>query len=165
MEILNQFGVNPILLLAQAVNFFILLFILKKFLYKPILKVLDERKKRIEESLKNAEEIELQLQKTKEQSEKIITKALEESQKILDDTNRAAVQITEEAKLKAGELLVRTVKEGEVQLQLEKEKLQREIREELADILGLALQKVTGKIFNKKDQKELIEQTVKGFRA
>ena len=49
MEIIKQFGINPILLAAQVVNFIVLLFIFKKLLYKPILKVLDERKKKIEE--------------------------------------------------------------------------------------------------------------------
>ena len=72
MDILNQFGVQPILLAAQVVNFLILLFILKKFLYGPILKVLDSRKKTIEQSLKNAEEIERRLLETTEEKEKVM---------------------------------------------------------------------------------------------
>ena len=44
MDFLNDFGVKPVLLAAQAVNFFILLFILKRFLYKPILGMLEKRK-------------------------------------------------------------------------------------------------------------------------
>jgi len=52
MEILKEFGIQPTLLLAQIVNFLIILFVLKKFFYKPIIKVLDARKKRIEVSLK-----------------------------------------------------------------------------------------------------------------
>jgi len=75
MEIFNQFGINPLLLLAQVVNFAVLLFILKRFLYKPILKVLEERKKRIEESLKNAEEIEKRLVETAELEEEILAKS------------------------------------------------------------------------------------------
>jgi len=43
MDILNQFGIKPVLLAAQVVNFLALLFILKKFLYQPILKVLKTR--------------------------------------------------------------------------------------------------------------------------
>ena len=66
MDILSQFGVKPILLAAQVVNFLILLFILKKFLYGPILKVLSERRKKIEDSLKNVEEIEKRYNEMKE---------------------------------------------------------------------------------------------------
>ena len=51
MEFLKDFGVNPILLLAQIVNFTVLLILLKKFFYKPILKVLEERKHKIETSV------------------------------------------------------------------------------------------------------------------
>lgn len=165
MDILNQFGVQPVLLAAQVVNFFILLFILKRFLYKPILKVLEQRKQRIEESLKNAEEIEKRLQQTIEEEERRLQKASLESEKIVRSTEAAAAQIIDESRAKAKELSQRILKEGQMQLQLEKEKLQQEVRADLADILALALQKVTGKMFNKKDQRELIEQTVKHLRA
>ena len=72
MEILKNFGIQPTLLLAQIVNFTIILFVLKKFFYKPITKVLEERKRRIEESLKNADEIEAKLQKTAEKTAQIL---------------------------------------------------------------------------------------------
>ena len=165
MEILNQFGINPILLLAQAVNFAVLLFILKKFLYKPILKVLEERKKRIEESLKNAQEIEKRLLQVAEDEEKRIQKASQEGERIIKEAEVAAAQIIENGKSKAELLAQRILQNGRFQLQLEKEKLQQETRSELADILLLSLQKVTGKLFNRKDQKQLIEETVKHIRA
>lgn len=165
MEILNQFGVNPVLLLAQVVNFLILLFILKKFLYKPILRILEERKKKIEESLKNTEEIERRLLQVAEEEEKRIQKASLEAEKIIKEARLAAVQIIEDGKEKAEQLSQRILKEGQVQLQLEKERLQQETRSELAVILSLALQKVTGKLFTRKDQKQMIEETVKHIRV
>ena len=73
MDILNQFGISPVLLTAQVVNFLVLLFILKKLLYGPLLKVLAERRKKIEDSLKNAEEIELRLQETNEKIDKMLS--------------------------------------------------------------------------------------------
>ena len=72
MEFLKEFGIQPTLLIAQIVNFLIILFILKKFFYKPIIKLLDDRKKKIEESLKNAELIEERLKQTEEKSAQII---------------------------------------------------------------------------------------------
>ena len=64
MEIIRNFGIQPVLLLAQIVNFLIILYLLQKFFYKPIVKLLEQRKKRIEESLKNADLIEEKLKKT-----------------------------------------------------------------------------------------------------
>ena len=101
MEILNQFGVQPILLAAQVVNFFILLFLLKKFLYGPILKVLNERKKRIEDSLKNAEEIEKRLQETNEKIDQMLAKASKEGQEVIDEATAQANLIIEDSKTRA----------------------------------------------------------------
>ena len=56
MEILENFGLNPMLLIAQIVNFLIVLFILKKFLYKPVLEMLKKRQTTIKDGLKQAEE-------------------------------------------------------------------------------------------------------------
>jgi len=58
METLSSLGIDLKILLAQLVNFGILIFLLSKFLYKPVLKMLDQRKKKIAESIKKAEEIE-----------------------------------------------------------------------------------------------------------
>src|SRR3989344_4706705 len=112
MEILNQFGINPILLAAQVVNFLILLFILKKFLYKPILKVLEARKQKIEESLKNAEEIERKLLLTEEEKEKILAKTSLEAQKILDETKKEIEVMKEEGKVQATEIAAQIIKKG-----------------------------------------------------
>ena len=56
MEIIKNFGVEPVLLVAQIINFLIILFILKKFLYKPVLDTLKKREDSIKEGLKQAEE-------------------------------------------------------------------------------------------------------------
>ncbi len=113
MEILKQFGINPILLAAQVVNFLILLFILQRFLYKPLLKVLAERKKKIAESLKNAEEIEKRLLETEEEKEKILAKASTEAQKLLDDARKELEILRDEMKQSAqqqAEQIIKKVK-------------------------------------------------------
>lgn len=163
MDILNQFGVQPILLLAQVVNFLILLFILKKFLYKPILKVLDERKKRIENSLKNAQEIERRLQKTTDESERIIAKTLKESQRILNETNAQAVQILEKANKAAEQIGLKATADGKKIVELQKEILMRNIRENIGSLVTLVVEKVTGKRITLKDQKEIIDKEVRNL--
>lgn len=163
MDILNQFGVQPVLLAAQVVNFLILLFILKKFLYKPLLKVLDERKKRIEASLKNAEEIERRLAETEAQAEKILARALAEGQKILDQTNEAAAQIMEEANKTAGQILLKAVDDGKKIVELQKEILMRQVRENTGGLVTLILEKVIGKKITRKDQVEIIAKEVKNL--
>ena len=163
MEILNQFGINPILLAAQAVNFLILLFILKKFLYKPILKVLEERKKKIEDSLKNAEEIEKKLQLTEEEKEKILAKTSQEAQKLLDGVKKEIELMKEEGKAEAQQEASRIIQKGQEQLKAEMEKMKQELMDHLGVFVAAGMEKVTGKVLNTQDQKELIDQEIKNL--
>lgn len=163
MEIFNQFGIKPVLLIAQVVNFLILLFILKRFLYKPILKVLEERKKKIAESLKNAEEIENRLLKTNEEVEKILAKALEESQKIINESKETGMGIIEDSKVKAGEIIRKASEQAKEITRLERVKLQQEIKENIAGIVGLVLEKVTGEAISENTSKQLIEKEIKNL--
>ncbi|MDP3973876.1 MAG: F0F1 ATP synthase subunit B [Candidatus Daviesbacteria bacterium] len=163
MEILNQFGISPILLAAQVVNFFILLFILKKLLYNPILKVLETRKKKIEESLKNAQEIELKLQATEEQSEKIIEKTLKQSQQILDETKEASSQMLDDAKNTAAEIITKANEQAIELKKAEYMKLEQEVKENAASLVSLVFEKVIGKRITSEDQKALIEKEVKNL--
>lgn len=161
MEIFEQFGVQPVLLAAQAVNFLVLLFILKKFLYGPVLRVLDERKKRIAQSLKEAEEIEKKLAKTEEDRQKTLQKALDEAQRLIDDATKSANQIVSEARGKAVKDMEEIMKKGQEAVRLEKEKMRQEIRQELGELVAISLEKVVKKSLNLKDQKRLIQETLK----
>lgn len=163
MEILNQFGINPVLLAAQVVNFFVLFFILKKLLYGPILKVLAQRRKIIEDSLKNAQEIELKLQKAEEQSEKIIAESLKEAQKILDQTKEAAAQILADNNKAAEQILLKAEEDGKKIVQLQKQMLMDQMKENAAHLVTLVFEKVAGKKITKEDQKNIIEREVKNL--
>ena len=163
MEILNQFGINPILLAAQVVNFFILLFILKRFLYKPILKVLEERKKKIEDSLKNAEEIERKLQLTEDEKEKILAKTSQEAQKLLDRVKKEIELMKEEGKVEAQQEASRIIQKGQEQLKAEMEKMRQELMGNLGTFVAMGMEKMTGKVLNKKDQRDIFEKEIKNL--
>lgn len=165
MEILNQFGVKPILLLAQIVNFIILLLVLKKFLYKPILRILEERKEKIAESLKNSEEIEKKLAQILESRDKKLEEAAKESKKIIDEAVVSANQIIAESHEKALEQTQKIIAKSEEQMALEREKLHQEIRSELADMVALGLEKTAGKVLTTKDKEELAKSALKDFKS
>ncbi|MBI2601212.1 F0F1 ATP synthase subunit B [Candidatus Daviesbacteria bacterium] len=163
MDILSQFGVQPVLLAAQVVNFLILLFILKRFLYKPVLKVLDERRKRVEESLKNAEEIEKKLLETEEAKNKILEKASLDVQKMLDETKKEIEVMKEEGKVQSEQMAAQIIKKGQEEARAAVEKMEQELMSKLGDIVALGMEKVTGKVLKTSDQKEIIEKTVRGM--
>lgn len=163
MEILNEFGVKPILLIAQIVNFLLLLYILKRFLYKPLLKALEDRKQKIANSLKNAEEIEKKLQQVSEERVDALKKASKDAEDIIEDATKSADKIIAEAHAKASKDIERLVEKSKVSMELERARLYQDIKGELAGIVAASLEKVTGKIITEKDQKEMIEKSIKGL--
>src|SRR3989344_6083013 len=115
MEIFKSFGIQPVFLLAQIVNFLIILYLLKRFFYKPIVKILEDRKKKIEESLKNADLIEERLQKTEEKNAQILAEAQNSARILIADAKREAENINQQTNLEA--------KKVSMQKQLEHETL------------------------------------------
>ncbi|MBI2621714.1 MAG: F0F1 ATP synthase subunit B [Candidatus Levybacteria bacterium] len=160
MSILEDFGVNPLLLIAQVVNFLIILFILKRFMYKPILEAIKKRGDEVAEGIKSAEEgqkkLEVALEKEKEiltnaqiQAEKIITSAREESgelkKQIEENTRRDTERLVEQSK--------ETIKEEARQAE---ERLIRRIGE----IAIALLEKSLGGVFGKKEQKIILKKAL-----
>jgi F-type H+-transporting ATPase subunit b len=160
-KILEQFGIQPLLLAAQIVNFLVLLFILNKLLYKPILKVLQDRKERIAESLKNADEIEKKLLKTEEDREKKLQLATEEAKGIISDATMSANQIIADAHTKAALDIEELVAKAHESMRQERVQMHQEINKKIADLVVAGLQTVTGKVLTSKDQQELVKKSVK----
>ncbi len=165
MEILQQFGVQPILLAAQVVNFLILLFILKKLLYKPILKILDERKKRIEDSLKNAEEIERRLLEIANKEAEAILRAAKEGEKIIKQAQESGVQIIEDANKIAGQIIDKATIQAQELLIQEKASFEKSVRQYIADLIFMVVQKVTGKVLTKVDKMKIAEEGIKAIKS
>lgn len=162
-QILNEFGIEPVLLAAQIVNFAILLWVLKKFLYGPILKVLEARRQAIEESVNNAEKIEKSLVKTEEEYQKRLNKATDEARQIVDDATKSASGLITEARSKATEEMEEILKKGQAILETERHRMYLEMRSELVGLVVTTLEKVTGKVLNNKDQLEIIEKAAKNI--
>lgn len=102
---MESLGLDWKILIAQVVNFTVLYFVLKKILYKPLIKVLDDRNKKITDSVKNSQKIEEELNKIEEKEAKILAGARErargEKQEIIELAGREKAKIIEEAKVSA----------------------------------------------------------------
>ena len=160
MEFLHNFGIQPTLLLAQIVNFLIILFLLKKFFYRPIVKALEERKKRIAESLKNADLIDQRVQKTQEESAKIIEEAQKSTQVIISDAKKEAERISAETALEAR----KTIEEAKIQAQkeIEDQKIQmkKDLEKETLNLVVEVVKKVLGRNLNTNEREKLTSQAV-----
>lgn len=160
MDILNQFGIKPVLLIAQVVNFLILLFILKKFLYGPILKVLKERKDKIARSLKAAEEIERKLHEMGEKEIESIRRSAEQGEQIIKQSGEIGAKIIEDAKVQGEGIIQKATEYAKEVMQIEKARLEQELKRGMPGIMALIYEKIMGKPLSK-EQKQIIEGVVK----
>ena len=165
MEVLENFGVQPVLLLAQIVNFVILLFLLKKFAYKPIMKVLDERKHKIETSVKQAQEIQKQLEETKASQKKIIAGAEEESTKIIEETKEAAKKLQEETLAETSKKVEEVLSKNKEALSLEREKMVSEVKESMANLVAETTKRVLNKTLTNTDNEDLVKKSLKDLES
>lgn len=160
MEFIDNFGIQPTLLLAQIVNFLIILFLLRKFFFGPIVKMLESRRAKIEESLKNADLIEERLQKTKEDSAKIIDNARKQAQSLLVDTRQKVDQMLNQASIEARKTMDDTLIAAQAQIQAEKEKVKTEVQEEAMIIISSVIKKVLGRTMSTKEKEQMTKAAV-----
>jgi len=131
-------GIDYKLLIAQIINFLVLFFLLKRFLYKPIIDFLDHRRKKIEEGLANAQKIEERLVKIEEEQKKILRKAEEEGTKIIQEKRalgeKEKERIIAEAREKAREEAEKELSSVKIEIEKAREELIKETREMAIDI-------------------------------
>ncbi|MFH0833907.1 MAG: F0F1 ATP synthase subunit B [Patescibacteria group bacterium] len=160
MEILSSLGIDPAVMLAQAVNFFVLLAILTFLVYKPVLKLLDDRKERIAKAEEHAQLVEDKLARAEELTQKELKKAQGKAHEIIAASRESAAQqadeIVENAKLKVGKI----VEEGRAVIAKERDDAARQIQDEVGKIVILATEKLLNRELNDKDQSKFVANAI-----
>lgn len=131
---MEKLGIEPTQLLAQVINFLILFVVLAKFLYKPILKVLDQRKKAIEESLANSQRIKEELDRLEEDKKKILKEVREEGLKILDEEKRSAQEKQDEILAKADEEAQKILAKADERIKAREEEMMAAVKKRAVEV-------------------------------
>jgi len=160
MEIIRNFGIQPVLLLAQIVNFLIILYLLSKFFYKPIVKLLEDRKRRIEESLKNADLIEEKLKKTQEQSAQILAETQKNSQSLITDAKRESERIISQANLEARKQLEEIVGASQIQIEAQRIQMQKQLEKDTLNLVVEVVKKVLSRTLKPKERQDLTTKAI-----
>jgi F-type H+-transporting ATPase subunit b len=153
-------GISVPTLITQVVTFIILLVVLRFVAYKPIMRMLDERSKRIKESVEQAEAVKEQSAKAEEELKKQMEQASREGQERISRAIKAGEDIKlkaqEDAKQEAEKLLVR----ARAEIQQERDSAVNEVRREFADLTVLAAGKVIEKSLDKEEHRKLIDKVL-----
>ncbi|KAA3440646.1 F0F1 ATP synthase subunit B [Rufibacter hautae] len=116
------------LLFWQTITFLVVLFLLSKFAWKPIMKALREREDNIDAALTMAEKAKLEMQALKADNERLLTEARAERDRILKDATDAATTLVEGARTKANEEGQRMIEQARVSIQNEKKAALTEVK-------------------------------------
>ncbi|WP_048810391.1 F0F1 ATP synthase subunit B [Candidatus Methylacidiphilum infernorum] len=154
-ETLHQLGIEWNKLIAQIINFVIVLWVLNRFAFKPVLKILEERRKKIAESLQNAEKIKQELAEAEEARKEILRKANEQASFIVAEAQKVASYQGEKKIQEAVEEAKRVLKKAEESAKLEREKAKEEMRREILNLVIEITSKVVGKTLTLDDQERL----------
>lgn len=160
MEILQNFGFEPVLFAAQIVNFLILAFIFKKYLYKPILKVLAERKAKITQSLEDAQKAKDALEEADAKRDEIIKKASTESQKIIEEAKTGAEELKNEILAKSRVDGEKIIKDAREQIDTEMQKAVSEVKSMAIDLSQKVLERALSELFTKGEKEKILKRNI-----
>jgi len=157
----ETFGWNWQLFLSQVISFSIVAFLLRRFAYKPILGILEERRRRIEEGLLNAEKIKQELAEAEKRYAEILAKANEQAQKMINEARESSAHLTqrkEQEAITAAEQIIAKARETSA---MEHERTMASLKRELGRLVVDTTAKVTGKVLTPEDQKRLQEEAAR----
>jgi F-type H+-transporting ATPase subunit b len=159
------FGFNSWFFFSQIVSFVIVALLLKQFAYKPVLAVLEERRRKIAEGLLNAEKIKQQLAESEQRYQEILTKANAEAQKMIDEARASAAAVKEKETQRAigeAEQILTKAREAAA---LEHSKMLGDLKREVGRLVIGTTAKVTGKVLTADDQKRLSDEAAREVSA
>lgn len=161
MELLDSFGFEPTLFVAQIINFLILAFVFKKFLYKPVLTLLQNRRDTIAQGLKDAEKAQAELQDASNQKDEILKAATLEAEKIILETRKSAENLRGELTLKSKEEADKIITQAKETAANELEKAQNEAKDISIELSRKVLNRVLSDFFTKEEKEKIMKRNIK----
>jgi F-type H+-transporting ATPase subunit b len=153
-------GLNLPGLIAQLVNFLILLVVLRLLLWKPILKILDERKQRIEEGLQRSEEAANQAEASEQEARRVIDEARVEAREATARAQEAVARLREGLEAQARTEADQIVSRAREEISLERVQAVQQLRSEFAELTIRAAERVVGQSIDQSAHQRLIDEAL-----
>ena len=160
-DTLSQLGIQWPKLIAQFVNFCIVLFVLWKFAYKPIFTMLETRRAKIADGMANADKIKTELAATETERKRVLAEAGEQAAKLIDDARAAAIRVSEVETQKAITAAEQIIIKAREAAERDRARMLAELKREVGRLVVQTTATVTGKILTSEDQQRLAVETEK----
>jgi F-type H+-transporting ATPase subunit b len=164
-RIVHIFGVDWPHLIAQIISFCIVCAVLYRFAYRPVLKMLNERRRLIELGLANAEKIKAELARTEAQRQEVMMQANAQATRLIEEARAAAARVQEQETQKAIATAEQIIAKSREAAQQDYARMLAELKREVGRLVVQTTATVTGKILTPEDQRRLAEETAKQLTA
>jgi F-type H+-transporting ATPase subunit b len=161
----NDTGFNGQQFVAQCIAFLVLSGFVWYFGSKPVVTILEQRRKTIEESIANADKIKKELVDAESTRLSIIQKANDQANKIIAEAEKSAAAVTEQRAKEAtrqAEDIIKNAREASI---LERNRLMEELKRHIGELVVLTTEKVAGKVLTPDDQARLNSETLRQLGA
>jgi F-type H+-transporting ATPase subunit b len=162
---MSELGIHWKILVAQTINFSIVLFVLWRFAYRPIFAMLEARREKIAESLANAEKIKAELARTEAERKRILAQAGDVANQMIEEGRSAAARVREvetQKAITAAEQIMAKAREAAAQ---DHARMLAELKSEVGRLVVQTTATVTGKVLTPDDQRRLAEESAKQLAA
>jgi len=149
------------LMVWTIVCFGLTFFVLRRFAFGPIQKIIDERRKRIQSSIEEAEKARSEARRLLEEHRALIGQARGQSEQILAEARKVAESMARRVKEETEADRQRRLEETKRQIEAETQRALEQIRTEVAELTLIATTKVTGKVLEDADHKRLIDEAIR----
>lgn len=161
LEILGRIGFDWQVALANLVNFLIIFWLLKKFVFSPMKSTIKEREERIDRGIKNAQEAEEKLREALNEKEEILSEARKEAHSIVAKARDEEARIVKEAEVQAEIKAQKILDKGRESLDRKEEEMERELKKRASDLIIRGVEKILSEELSgdkaKKYEKEMSE--------
>lgn len=164
-QICSNFGVNWPKFIAQIVLFLIAFFVLKRFAFGPILTLLEERRKRIEEGMLNAEKIKKQLAEAELRYQEVLRKANDDAQILLEESRKNNEAFSQREMDRAVKESAAIVERARQEIASERNLMVDAVKSEMVSLVIKTTATVVGRVLTPEDQKRLSEEAQKSLAA
>lgn len=151
---------KPDQLIYSSLTFFVLLFLLAKFAFPPIVKLLEERENKIKESIDKAEDTRREAERLFEEYKQQMSEARKEAQGIIEQGKKLGENMKADIVDKAQEEAGKIIERSKAEIMREKEKVIQDLQNQFASLTIDVASKVTSKSLSEKDHLELIDQYI-----
>jgi len=163
-QIARTFGVDWSHLIAQMISFAIVCLLLYRFAYRPILKVLGERRQLIADGLANAEKIKAELAATEAERHEVMAEASAHASRLIDEAREAAARLQEQEAQKAIAAAAQIMAKAHEATEQEHARRLADLKREVGHLVVETTAAVAGKILTADDQRRLAEETARQLR-